>query len=73
LDDEKKLDTSSHINAITFIKNTKGEAIFTVDTDKASIDEVLKDIIHGVSVEDITIEDTPLEEIISRIYETQTS
>ncbi|MBI2888952.1 MAG: ATP-binding cassette domain-containing protein [Candidatus Liptonbacteria bacterium] len=73
LDDDKKVDVSSHINAIAFIKNTKGEAIFTVDTDKTSIDEVLKDIIHGVSVEDITIEDPPLEEIISRIYETQTS
>ena len=73
LNDDNKLDMSSHSDAITVVKNARGEAIFTVDTDKASIDNVLKDIIHGVSVEDITIEDPPLEEIISRIYEAQTT
>jgi len=50
-------------------RNNKHEAIFEVDTKQTSIDDVLKDVISGKSIEDITIEDPPLEEIIGRIYE----
>lgn len=52
-------------------KNHGGEAVFTVDTKQSTIDAVLRDVLKGQDVQDITIEDPPLEEIISRIYETQ--
>lgn len=52
-------------------KNNKREAVFEVDTTKTSIDDILKDVIKGKNIEDITIEDPPLEEIIGRIYETK--
>lgn len=50
-------------------KNNKREAIFEVDTEKIGIDDVLKNVIKGREIQDITIEDPPLEEIIERIYE----
>lgn len=52
-------------------KNQNGEAVFTVDTKQSPIDAVLRDVLRGQDIQDITIEDPPLEEIISRIYETQ--
>lgn len=60
-----------HKDGIKIEKNNKKEAVFEVDTTKTSIDDVLKDVIHGKGVEDITIEDPPLEEIIGKIYETK--
>ncbi len=57
---------------ITIEKNKKGEAIFTVDTTVVSIEDILKDILHNRNIEDVTIEDPPLEEIIGRIYEKET-
>ncbi|MEK7570944.1 MAG: ATP-binding cassette domain-containing protein [Patescibacteria group bacterium] len=50
-------------------KNNKKEAIFTVDTTQISLDTILKEVIQGKRIADITIEDPPLEEVIREIYE----
>lgn len=53
---------------LNIIKN-KGSAIkVQVDTSKQDIEEVLTTLIKGGKVEDITISEPPLEEIISYIY-----
>lgn len=71
LDDENDSCLELHKEGIKVEKNNKREAVFEVDTTKTSIDNVLKDVIHGRNVKDITIEDPPLEEIIGAIYETK--
>jgi ABC-2 type transport system ATP-binding protein len=71
LDDELGSPLELGREGISIEKNTKLEAVFEVDTDKTSIDDVLKDVIRGRSVADITIADPPLEEIIGRIYESE--
>lgn len=71
LNDENDSSLELHREGIKIEKNNKREAVFEVDTAKTPIDEVLKEVIHGRNVEDITIEDPPLEEIIGAIYETK--
>jgi ABC-2 type transport system ATP-binding protein len=41
----------------------------TVDTSKTPIDRVLAFIIRAYKIDDVTIEDPPMEEIITHIYE----
>jgi len=71
LEHKNKLAIDSNGKGITVIRNQGGEAIFTVDTKENTIDTVLRDVLQGQDIQDITIEDPPLEEIISRIYETK--
>lgn len=61
-----------HKTGIKIKKNNKREAVFEVDTLKISIDEVLRYVVQGKKVEDINVEDPPLEEIIGKIYEAET-
>ncbi|MEK7526740.1 MAG: ATP-binding cassette domain-containing protein [Patescibacteria group bacterium] len=68
-DDENSESLDLKISGIKILKNNKREASFEVDTSKMSIDKVLKEIVEGKQIEDITIEDPPLEEIIGKIYE----
>lgn len=72
-DDDNKETLKLDKESILINKNNNREAIFVVDTTKTKIDNVLKDVIQGKNFEDITIEDPPLEEIISKIYEAQTN
>ncbi|MCR4328436.1 MAG: ATP-binding cassette domain-containing protein [Patescibacteria group bacterium] len=58
-----------HADGIDILKNGKGEATLVVDTKLVGIDEALKNILGNKGIEDITIEDPPLEEIIGKIYE----
>lgn len=71
LGDENESALELKRDGIKVEKNNKREAVFEVDTKKTSIDEVLKEVIQGKTIQDITIEDPPLEEIIGRIYETK--
>lgn len=66
-DNEKFLDLD--LQGIKTEKSTKREAIFEVDTRKLSIDEIIRYVVKGRKVDDITIENPPLEEIIGKIYE----
>jgi ABC-2 type transport system ATP-binding protein len=69
LGEKDKLDVKEMPAGIDILKNKGGGVKFTVDTSITSIDEVLKDVIHGKDIQDITIEDPPLEEVIGKIYE----
>ena len=71
LNDENNEAMSLKQEGIKIAKNNKHEAVFEVDTTKVTIDEVLRNVVKSKSLEDITIEDPPLEEIIGRIYETK--
>ncbi len=55
------------------IKRTEVSARYEVDTDKHSLGEVVKALGERGDLEDITIEDEPLEEVIARIYSARTS
>lgn len=67
--DENSEALSLKQEGIKIAKNNKHEAVFEVDTTKVTIDEVLRKVVKSKNLEDITIEDPPLEEIIGRIYE----
>ncbi len=71
LEEKDELAIDAGGKGVTVIKNRDGEAVLTVDTKKSTIDAVLRDILKGQDIQDITIEDPPLEEIIGRIYETK--
>lgn len=71
LESGSRLDMHTKHDGVLLQKNEEGEAVFTVDTKKSTIDAILRDVLKGQDILDITIEDPPLEEIISRIYETQ--
>lgn len=58
-----------NVDGITSQKINNSTISFELDTTKTSIDIVLKDILRGQNIEDITVQDPPLEEIISKIYE----
>jgi ABC-2 type transport system ATP-binding protein len=73
LEEKDMLDIKRMPAGIEIIKNKGGGAKFIVDTRVIPIDKVLKEIIHGKDIQDITIEDPPLEEIIGKIYETKAS
>ncbi|WP_127579709.1 ABC transporter ATP-binding protein [Paenibacillus koleovorans] len=45
------------------------EATLSVDTSRVTIETVLADIVGAFRLEDVTIEDPPMEQIITRIYE----
>jgi ABC-2 type transport system ATP-binding protein len=71
LEHNDRLDMDMGRKGVLVQKNQDGEAVFTVDTKQSGIDAVLRDVLKGQDIQDITIEDPPLEEIISRIYETK--
>jgi len=50
------------------VERSGAQLTLTVDTTKASMDEVLADIVRQVRIRDVTIEDAPMEDIISHIY-----
>ena len=43
-------------------------AIFEVDTRKARVEAVIAAALDGGGIEDITIEDPPMEEVVREIY-----
>lgn len=71
--DENEVSLDLKKDGLKVLKNNKREAVFEVDTKKVAMDDVLNNVIKGRSIEDITIEDTPLEEVIGKIYEDKTT
>jgi ABC-2 type transport system ATP-binding protein len=51
------------------LEQTERELQLSVDTKSASMEEVLAHLVHNFRVSDITIEDPPMERIITHIYE----
>jgi len=44
-------------------------AVFEIDTRKVRVERVIASALHGGGIEDITIEDPPMEEVIREIYD----
>ncbi|WP_274361883.1 ABC transporter ATP-binding protein [Paenibacillus thermotolerans] len=65
---EKRPD-SFRMAGTTVTKQTGSELILSVDTRKTTIESVLGEIVSSCRIEDVTIEDPPMEEIIAHIYE----
>jgi len=62
-------ETAAYAHPGATILDRKGYRLtLSVDTSKVSIDEVLADIVRSVRILDVTIEDAPMEDIISHIY-----
>lgn len=59
----------NNIAGINVLKHVENELEIAVDTSKISIDSIMKTVFAHVEVKDITIENPPLEETITKIYE----
>ena len=60
--------TDTVLPGLNPVKQTPTSARYEVDTTKHSLREVVRALASRGELEDITIEDEPLEEVISRIY-----
>ena len=52
-------------------KRTETAASYVVDTAKCRLEEVLRALVGRGELEDLTVEDESLEDIISRIYQSK--
>lgn len=62
---------SVDIPGVEMLKNKDFALKFEVDTGRWRIEDIIRQLLEQVGVEDITISDPPLEEIISLIYQDQ--
>lgn len=60
-----------NIPGVCVVKNKDFAIKLEVDTSQTRIEDVIRQLLEQVTVEDITISDPPLEEIISLIYQDQ--
>ena len=73
---KKKLITVKYDGKITFpefegitnLSNDNHELKLSIDLEQTTVEKVLNDILKQGSINDITVEDTPLEDVIKKIY-----